>query len=112
MTDYRINYGQDFNFYQKVSVSNTTFGVSSDGYKYDVLIPFSTSTVTFLNEGTAATSVIEYSFDGINVHGEINPTLPNRYSVFRDRSICKIWFRIKSGSTGPVVVDVEAWAIR
>lgn len=112
MVDYRINYGQTFNYFKKIAVSNTTFGLVADGYKYDVLIPFSTQGFSFLSEGTTTSHIVEYSFDGINVHGEINPTLPNRYSVFQHRVACKIWFRVKSGSTGPITIAVEAWAIR
>lgn len=112
MADYRINYGQIFNYYNRVAVSRTNFGTAADGYIYDCLIPFSTAGFSFLNEGTTTSHVVEYSFDGVNVHGEINPTLPNRYSKFDHRVACKIWFRVKSGSTGPITIAVEAWAIR
>lgn len=111
MSDFRIT-GASHNYFKKISVTNTGFGSVSDGYKPDVFIPFSTATISFLNEGTTTSHVIEYSFDGFNVHGEINPTLPNRYSVFQNRVASKIWFRIKTGSSGPVSVAVEAWQIR
>lgn len=110
MVDYRINYGQDFNYYKKIAVSNTTFGVPGDGYAPDVIIPFTTQSVIFLNEDD--TDVVEYSFNGFDVHGELNPTLPSRGLSFDNRVICKIWFRVKSGSSGPVTIRVDAWAIR
>jgi len=111
MVDFRIT-GPAHDYYKKISVSNTTFGLMTDGYKPDVLIPFSTYGLTFLNEGTTTSHIIEYSFNGFDVHGEINPTLPNKYSVFNNRVGCKIWLRVKSGSSGPITVAVEAWQIR
>jgi hypothetical protein len=110
MVDYRIDYGQDFNYYKKVTVSNTTFGIVDNGYSPDVIIPFTTQSVIFLNEDDA--DVVEYSFNGFDVHGELSPILPSRGLTFDNRVICKIWFRVKSGSAGPITVRVDAWAVR
>lgn len=109
MADRRISKGQNFNFYKRLGVSNTTFGVASSDFREDILVPFSTQGFQILNEETAANKVVEYSFDGFNVHGEINPTMPNRLSVFQNRIACKVWFRIKSGSVANVVIAFEAW---
>ncbi len=106
--DYRINYGQSFDFYQKVSVSNTTFGVP-DGYKYDILIPFSTYGVQFLNLGSG---IVEYSFNGFDIHGELNPANPSAGLTFDNRVVSKIWFRVQTGSSGPIQISVQAWGIR
>lgn len=105
--------GQDFNFYQKVPVSATTFGGGSvDGYQPDIIITFSTQTVTFLNEGTTSTQVVEYSFNGTTVHGEMDPSLPSRSLNFDTRTISFIWFRVKAGSSGTMNIRVEAWSTR
>jgi hypothetical protein len=104
--------GRDFNFYQKKAVTNTTFGTSADGYAADMVITFSTQSVMFLNEGTTSTQVVEYSFNGNTVHGELDPSLPSRTFMFENRVIGAIWFRLKAGSSGPVNVRVDAWSIR
>jgi hypothetical protein len=96
------------NFYQKVSVIESDFGSESvDGYQPNIIIRFNTAGVIFQNEGTG---VVEYSFDGWTVHGELDSTLPSRTMSFDNRIISMIWFRVKSGSSGPITVRVDAWA--
>jgi hypothetical protein len=109
--------GRDFNFYQKVEVNWSQFGASdgyttADGYGPDLCITFPTQSVMFLNEETGSTSVVEYSFNGTTVHGELDPSLPSRGLSWDNRVISLIWFRVKAGSTGPVTVRVDAWGIR
>jgi hypothetical protein len=105
--------GRDFNFFQKLSVTATTFGGGSvSGQQPDMIITFPTQGVMFLNLGSGATSVIEYSFDGNNLHGELNPANASAGKAFDNRVVSKIWFRIQSGSSGPVSVAVEAWGTR
>ncbi len=101
---------RDWNYFQKYDVTETTFGGASvDGYQPALLIPFTTSSVMFLNEGTG---VVEFSFNGTTVHGELDSTKVSVAQTFDNRVICKIWFRLKTGSTGPITVSVSAWAIR
>jgi hypothetical protein len=108
-----FNYGQDRNFYQKVTVTATTWGGASvSGQQPDIFVPFSTYALSMLSEGTLATNTIGFSFNGTILHGEMNPTLPSRSLFFDNRTISKIWFQLMPGSTGPVVVDVMAWQIR
>jgi len=92
--------GQDFNFFQKTTVSSTQFGTNPD-----MIITFKTSGAVFHIEGTG---VVEYSFNGTTVHGELNYGTNRATLNFVNRNICLIWFRVKSG-TNPVV-SVEAWA--
>ena len=106
--------GHDFNFFSKVAVNWTQFGASdgyttADGYGPDLVITFSTQTVMFLNEGNG---VVEYSFNGTTVHGELDSTKASAGLTFDNRVICLIWFRIKAGSSGPINVSVHAWGIR
>jgi len=97
-------------FYQKVAVNSVGFGTDSiDGYQPDILIPFSTKGVLILNEGTLATQVVEYSLDGTNVHGELDPVQLSKGLSFDNRIMCLVWFRLKSGSSGPVTIRIEAW---
>lgn len=96
--------GRDFNFFQKAEISDSSFNEECD-----MIITFSTKSVMMLLENT--TGVVEYSFNGNTVHGELNSTLPSRGIAFDNRVISKIWFRLKSGSPGPLTVRVDAWGI-
>ena len=102
------NLGYDRNFFQKISVSATTFGGGSvDGYQPDMIIRFNTSSVMFLNLGTGT---LEFSFNGNTVHGELSSANPSAGLVFDNRAISKIWFRVQTGSTAPIAVAVYAWS--
>ena len=104
------NNGKDRNFFQKVSVTSSSFGaVSVDGNQPDMMITFLTQGAMFLNLGTG---VVEFSFNGNTVHGELNSANPSSGLTFNDRIISKIWFRVQSGSSGPIVVSVSAWGMR
>ncbi len=105
----KIVLGRDFNFYDKASVTSTTFQDTCD-----MVITFSTQSVILTNESStgSSTSVVEYSFNGNNLHGELDSSLPSRQMVFENRVVSKIWFRVKSGSSGPITIRVDAWAIR
>lgn len=99
--------GRDFNFYQKLSVTATTFNTDAD-----VIIKLNTLSFMLLNEGSSSVQVVEYSFNGNTVHGELDPSLPSRALSFDNRPVNFIWFRMKSGSSGPVNVRVDAWSVR
>lgn len=94
----KILYGRDFNFFQKVTVSNGSFVLDCD-----VFIPFSTYTVTLHLESGGP---VEYSFNGNNLHGDMTTGEASAALTFENRVVSKIWFR------GAGVVRVEAWAIR
>lgn len=108
-----INYGRDHNFFQSASITATTFGGGSvDGYQPDMIITFPTYGVIFTNE--TAGQVVEYSFNGTTVHGQLDGavTSTTRTLTFLNRTVSPIWFRLKSGSGGPSTVTVTAWCIR
>lgn len=94
--------GRDFNFYSKYTILNSAFQDECD-----TIITFSTTSVMMLLENT--TGVVEYSFNGNTVHGELNAALPSRAIAFDNRVISKIWFRVASGSPSPLTVRVDAW---
>lgn len=103
--------GHDFNYFQKKTVSWGTFGGgSTDGYGPDLIITFSTQAVMFLNESTG---ILEYSFNGNTVHGELDGSASSltKMLTFNSRVVSLIWFRVKSGSTTSTV-SVQAWGIR
>lgn len=99
--------GRDFNFYQKLSVTATVFNTDAD-----TVMKIPVRSFMLLNEGTTSSQVVEYSFNGNTVHGELDPSLPSRGLTFDNRVANFIWFRMKAGSTGPVNVRVDAWSER
>jgi hypothetical protein len=106
--------GKSFDFYEIIEVDWEQFGAPdgytiTDGYGPDIIIPFSTQVVSFVNFAPLSTNAVEYSFNGIDVHGDITPQTPSAGLIFDNRKISLIWFRIKAGSTGPVSIRVEAW---
>jgi len=103
-----VTNGKDHNYFKKYSVTETVFGAASvDGYQPCLMIPFPTQSVMFLNEGSG---VVEFSFNGTTVHGELDSTKVTAGLTFDNRIVTKIWFRVKAGSTGPIVVSANAWA--
>ena len=106
--------GVDFDFYQKLTVSATTFGGGSvDGYQPDMVIRFPTQGVVFNIQGVGGSNVIEYSFNGTTVHGELSQVSANNrfFLTYPNRQMSMIWFRVQSGSSS-ATVTVEAWADR
>jgi hypothetical protein len=115
--------GRSYDFYNKLGVTWSNFGGGNNGNP-DLFIPFETDTVQLINltvdqfipasssGALAATSVVEYSFNGTQVHGELGSGVHNIERTFIDRVIGLIWFRIQAGSTGPIVVTTQAWGIR
>ena len=96
--------GYDRNFFQKITVSASTFGGNStDGYQPDMIITFPTQTVTFFLESGGP---VQYSFNGQTIHGDMTSGQASATLTFENRVISKIWFK------GSGVVRVEAWAVR
>lgn len=109
------NIGRDWNYYEIISVNWPQFGAPDgytveDGYGPDVFITFQTQGLSFINYGTNATDIVEYSFNGTTVHGDMIPYTPSASLVFDNRITNSIWFRLKPGATGPVNIRVEAWS--
>jgi hypothetical protein len=102
--------GKRYSFYVKVDVSKTSFALEADGYAPDVFIDFPVHCIRLINEDAGA-DVVEYSFEGYQASGELVPgtTSPTRMLEFYNIAVSGIWFRVKSGSTGPITVRVDAW---
>lgn len=94
-----IDNGKDFNFFQKVTVTNTSFADDAD-----VVFNFrGQQSFTLVNEGSVT---IEYSFNGNTLHGDLTPGTNTAALLFPNRRVSRIWFRAASSST----VRVEAWS--
>ena len=82
--------------------------ISVDGYDFPVYpqvnFGFNSQGFSFLNRGS---STILYSFDGVNTHGDLNPSDSSIDITFNNRVECKVWF---CGYDGYGSVRVEAWA--
>jgi len=93
-----------FNFFSRIDVSTTDFvdHVASFG--------FISSGISIINNSALSTDIVEYSFDGATLHGDLSPTFPNAALAFDNRYESRIWFRLKVDG-GPVSVRLEAWAI-
>lgn len=93
--------GKDFNFFLRVTVGAASFPTEAQ-----VVFNFrGQQGFTLMNEGS---SVIEYSFNGTTLHGDMDSSKDSKTLKFDNRRVNKIWFRLKSGSSSEV--RVEAWA--
>ncbi|KKN14932.1 hypothetical protein LCGC14_0991190 [marine sediment metagenome] len=96
-----ITTGFDTNFFQRITVTNLGFVESSD-----ILINIKNQqSFSMINEGT---DIVEYSFNGRTLHGDMVPGKPSEALMFDNRRISKIWFR--APNSGSHVIRVEAWA--
>lgn len=87
------------NHFQKVQVSETEFPATPQvGFDMRGVISF-----TMDNEGDG---VVEYSFDGSTVHGDMTPGEASASLKFTDRTAFFIWFKVASGTQ---TVRVEGW---
>lgn len=110
MTDFtnpraKIDYGYDFNFFQKLTVSASSFSTNCD---VTINMKAPSYTVIFQLEGSGADQ-IQYSFNGNAIHGDMTFSKSSANITFENRVISKIWFKTLSGTP---IVRIEAWAIR
>lgn len=107
MVDYRITNQISPDYYKKVTVSRTTFGDPNDGYRPDMLIPFSTYGIMIVNEGPSV--AVQISFDGFNTHEELSTAIGLASVTYLNRVASKIWLKVASSSAA---VSIRAWQIR
>lgn len=92
---------KDINYFEKFDVSSTSFDILADWN-------FISIGIALMVESNDVTDVVQYSFDGKKVHGDMTPTMPSEAIIFDNRFQSKIWFR-RATPGNPVVVRVEAW---
>jgi len=96
-----ITTGKDFNFFRKVDSSSTFFTETAlIAFNFKGLASFS-----LVNEGAG---VVEYSFNGNTLHGDMIPGTVTASLFFDNRRVSKIWFRSPGGGTN--TMRIEAWA--
>jgi len=88
-----------WNYFDEVTVDVAVFPSAPQ-----VNFEFLSQGFSFLNTGA---NIVEYSFDGDIVHGNLNPSDASAGLVFDNRVESKVWFRYVGGAS---TVRVEAWA--
>jgi hypothetical protein len=94
---------KDSNFFHKLHVSTTSFDTPQMCQWNFISIG-----IALMVESNDRDDVIQYSFDGKTVHGDLTPLLPSEGIVFDNRFQSKVWFR-RATPGDPVLVRVEAW---
>jgi hypothetical protein len=100
-----ITQGKDFNFFQTLAVTDGYFNHNplNDA---DVFFNFRGQvSFSLVNEGAG---IIQYSFNGQTLHGDMTPGTPTQAIFFDNRRVSKIWFRLRGGQPDSTV-RVEAW---
>jgi len=96
-----ITYGKDDSFFDQLTFANTTFKQKADvvvNVKY-------VDSFYMINTGD---EVIQYSFNGTDVHGDMTPGKGSEALSFSNRRVDHIWFRSPSGNSASV--SVGGWA--
>lgn len=92
---------RDINFFNKYRVSSTSFEVVASWN-------FISIGIALMVESNNSADVIQYSFDGETVHGDMTPLMPSEAIIFDNRFVNKVWFR-RATPGEPVLVRVESW---
>ena len=90
------------NFFQRVAISSASFAASPN------VNLTGNSSFSLVNEGSG---IVEYSFDGTNLHGDLVPNTPSSALGFNNRGFNLIWFRLKSGATSNIRVEAAPGTI-
>ena len=81
-----------FNFFDRILIATTDF---SD---HVVSWSFNSTGILLLNESTSAVDIIQYSFNGTDLHGELRPGTVAAGLAFDNRTESSIYFRLASGA--------------
>jgi hypothetical protein len=87
--------------FQKFTILSSTFDVEPD-VVFDII---EYNSLLFINESNA---IVEISFDGTNVHGELNSTLGIKSLLVNYSNINKIWFRLVAGVSATILIQNDA----
>jgi hypothetical protein len=87
-----------YNYFEVLAVAPATFPADPQ-----IIFGFLSDGFTFLNRGA---TVVEYSFDGVTLHGDLNPADSSKSVIFNGRTEDRVWFRAPAGAG---TVRVEIW---
>ena len=99
--DMAKNFGRDNNFFDKISVSDSSFPADPQT-RINIIDQKSLSFVLETN------STVEYSFNGNKTHGDMISGTATSAIFFDNRNASAIWWKVKSG-TSPAIIRIEAW---
>ena len=106
-----LSHGIDWNYYQQITVANTSFGSqSTDGYEPSLIITLPAPTCCVIMTNLSSSGTVQWSANGNTVHGQItgySTTGVNQQIIYYNRVLSTIWFQV---ATGSCLVSVEAWA--
>lgn len=88
-----------FNYFNIITVDSNDFA------DHEADLGFHSTGFLLVNRGG---NTVEYSFDGVNVHGELGTSSPEDSLLFHNRMVDKIFLRAAGGSNA---VRVEAWGV-
>ena len=94
-----------FNKFARITVAGLTFPTTPD-----VDFEFRHTNLSFCLCLESGTGVVEYSFNGADVHGDLEIGTPTEGIFFDNRMVSKIWFRAKTAGGIGASVRVEGWA--
>lgn len=106
------NLGKDFHKFATITIANTDFPDYAD-----VFFNFRHSQLSFnllldgYSGGDPIPAVVEYSFNGNTVHGDLTMGLPSQAIFFDNRNVEGIWLRAKNSQAIGFTVRVEGWAV-
>lgn len=87
------------NYFNKININSLIFNAVPD-----VIFDIQNPSFSLINEGL---DPIEYSFDGINVHGDMYPGTPSAAMVFNQRGYNAIWFKLISGIGSNIRIEAS-----
>ena len=93
-----------FNFFDRILIATTDFA------DHKVSWSFNSAGIMLLNESTTPADVVQYSFNGVDVHGDLRPGTPAAGIAFDNRIESSIYFRLETAGSG-VLVRAEAWGL-
>lgn len=65
-------------------------------------IPFQPTSIVIVNEDPTLANTVEFSFDGVNVHGRLVPTIMGAIKL--NQTAQKIWVRRGAGSPNVQII--------
>lgn len=91
------------NYFNKFNVSTTNFN------DLRICWNFVSLGIALSVESNDPTDIIQYSFDGVNVHGDMTPFQSSEGIIFDNRFEDDIWFR-RAAPGNSVLVRLEVWS--
>jgi hypothetical protein len=98
--------GYDYNFFGKFNITATSMPTTPQCF---INLSLPCSGFSLQNEGL---HVVQYSFNGKTIHGDLTPGTPLASIMFQNRVASKIFFFVPDGYSSGINVRVEAWVSR